>query len=182
MGNSREEARLGARWVASVCSFFGIQDASRKRWSASKTPGAWAGTVILTDANGVYITVSQEKWEKSRKMVEDTLQELKDNDGWVSHKELERRQGFLLYVMRTYPALVPYIKGMHLTLDGWQKGRDDEGWKIVGRKAREAQAKGEDTGKDEGLNCPKRVKAKPRLWSDMRSLLELFSAPHPPKR
>jgi hypothetical protein len=119
VGNTREEARLAARRVASVCSFLGIQDASRKRRSASKTPGAWAGTVILTDDKGVYVTVSQEKWEKSRSMAVDTLQELKDNDGWLDHKTLERRRGFLLYVTRTYPALVPYIKGMHLTLDGW---------------------------------------------------------------
>jgi hypothetical protein len=45
VGNTREEARLGARRVASVCSYLGIQDAARKRRSASKTPGAWAGTV-----------------------------------------------------------------------------------------------------------------------------------------
>jgi hypothetical protein len=67
-------------------------------------------------------------------------------------------------------------------MDGWRNGRDEEGWKIVGREAREAQAAGEDTGKDEGLNGPKQVQAKARLRSDMRALLDLFSAPHPPKR
>jgi hypothetical protein len=182
VGNTREEARLAARRVASVCSYLGIQDASRKRRSASKTPGAWAGTVILTDEDGVYVTVSQEKWEKSRAMVASTLEELEANDGWLDHKALERRRGFLLYVTRTYPTMVPYLKGMHLTLDGWRKGRDDEGWKLVGREAREALDAGEDTGKDEGSNCPKRIKGKPRLLRDMQALLELFSAPSPPKR
>eukprot|EP00980_Cylindrotheca_fusiformis_P031012 scaffold25703_cov171-Cylindrotheca_fusiformis.AAC.1 len=26
--------------------------------------------------------------------------------------------------------MVPYLKGIHLTLDGWRKFRDDEGWKL----------------------------------------------------
>jgi hypothetical protein len=182
VGNTRAEARLAARRVASVCSYLGVQDASRKRRSASKTPGAWAGTVILTDDLGVYVTVSQEKWEKSRSMAVDTLDELIKQDGWMDHKTLERRRGFLLYVTRTYPALVPYIKGMHLTLDGWRKGRDEEGWKLVGREAREAQEAGEETGKDEGSDSPKLVKGKPRLWRDMRALADLFSADTPPKR
>jgi hypothetical protein len=25
----------------------------------------------------------------------------------------------------------PYLKGFHLTLHGWQPGRDDSGWKIT---------------------------------------------------
>jgi hypothetical protein len=114
-------------------------------------------------------------------MVASTLQELEENDGWLDHKTLERRRGFLLYVTRTYPAMVLYLKGMHLTLDGWRKGRDDEGWKALGREAREAEDAGEDTGKDEDMDCPKRIKGKPRFLRDMRSLLDLFSAPSPPE-
>jgi hypothetical protein len=29
-------------------------------------------------------------------------------------------RGFLIYVAQTYPALVPYLKGISLTLDGWR--------------------------------------------------------------
>jgi hypothetical protein len=167
---------------ASVCSYLGIQDASRKRRQASKTPGAWAGTVILTDADSVYLTVSQEKWEKSRGMVADTLQELEASDGSLDQKTLERCWGFFLYVTRTYPAMVPYLKGMHLTLDGWRDGRDSEGWKITGREARLAQEAGVETGCNGDVNCPKGIKGKPCLLSDMAALLELFSALHQPKR
>ena len=46
-----------------------------------------------------------------------------------------RHWGFLLYVTHTYPMMVPYIKGMHLTLEGWREGRDLEGWKLAGCKA-----------------------------------------------
>ena len=115
---------------------------------SSQTPGAWAGTVIATDGESVFLTVSQEKWDKGRLMVMESLDELENDLGWINHKILERRRGFLLYVTRTYPAMVPYLKGIHLTLDGWQKGRDNEGWKVTGREAREARDAGEDTGKD----------------------------------
>lgn len=39
-GDSKQEAWLAARKVASVCSYLGIQDASRKHRQASQTPGA----------------------------------------------------------------------------------------------------------------------------------------------
>ena len=48
----------------------------------------------------------------------------------LSHKELQSDRGFLVYVTRTYPAMVPYLKGFHLTLETWRGGRDLEGWKV----------------------------------------------------
>ena len=149
---------------------------------ASQTPGAWAGTVISTDGEGVFVTVSQEKWEKSQGMIADTIAEMIRDDSWLDHKALERRRGFLLYVTRTYPAMVPYLKGIHLTLDGWRQGRDLEGWKLTDRETREAQAMGEETGKDQDVNARKQVKAKPRLEMDLEALKALFSAETPPKR
>jgi hypothetical protein len=49
----------------------------------------------------------------------------------LSHKELLVDRGFLVYVTRTYPAMVPYLKGFHLTIEMWQGqgGRVAEGWK-----------------------------------------------------
>ena len=165
-----------------MCSYLGIQDASRKCRMASQTPGAWAGAVISTDGEGVFVTVSQEKWDKAREMVRAILEEMQLNQGWLDHKPLERKRGFLLYVTRTYPAMVPYLKGIHLTLDGWRKGRDLEGWKVSDRAAREACEAGEETGRDQDLNAPKKVLGKPRLWADLVALTRLFSAEVPPKR
>mmetsp|Transcript_22242 Transcript_22242/g.31294 ORF Transcript_22242/g.31294 Transcript_22242/m.31294 type:complete len:150 (+) Transcript_22242:1287-1736(+) len=31
---------------------------------------------------------------------------------------------------RTYTSFVPYLKGMHLTMDSWRELRDKDGWKI----------------------------------------------------
>ncbi len=48
----------------------------------------------------------------------------------LPHKELLADRGFLVYVMRTYPAMVPDLKGFHLTIEAWRGGRDAGGWKL----------------------------------------------------
>ena len=80
-GNSKAEAKLAGRRVASVCGYLGIQDALRKRRMASQTWGAWVGTVVSTDGEGVFLTVSQEKWDKLKEMIDGTLSEMENNEG-----------------------------------------------------------------------------------------------------
>jgi hypothetical protein len=48
----------------------------------------------------------------------------------LPHKELLVDRGFLVHVTRTYPAMVPYLKGFHLTIETWRGGRDAKGWKL----------------------------------------------------
>ncbi len=38
--------------------------------------------------------------------------------------------GFFIHLMRTFPVITPYLKGMHLTLDGWRGNRHVELWKL----------------------------------------------------
>jgi hypothetical protein len=56
-------------------------------------------------------------------------------DGWI-RKLSSVTEGFL-YVTRTFPVMVPYLKGFHLTMDGWRKNRDSDGWKFCNREIRE---------------------------------------------
>ena len=49
-------------------------------------------------------------------------------DGKVDRKRLEQIRGFIIYVSRTYPWMPPYLKGLHLTIDGWRPGRDGGGF------------------------------------------------------
>jgi hypothetical protein len=182
-GNTEREAWLAAQRVASVCSFLEVQDASRKQWKASKTPGAWAGAVILTDDEGVYVRVLDEKWEKAKAIIKKTKEEILGADGWIGRKGLESSRGFLLYVTQTYPSMVPYMKGFHLTLDGWRKGRNSEGWKYLSQEIREQVERGEYEDPAEPPEAPKSVKAKPRLERcDLPVLTRLFSPEQPPRR
>ncbi|CAJ1954083.1 unnamed protein product [Cylindrotheca closterium] len=91
--------------------------------------------------------------------------------GTLKYKPLERKRGFLIYVMRTYPMMVPYLKGIHLTLDGWRPGRDEEGWKLMGYRGATPAPTYKDT--------PEYVKAVPRLKDDLAALT-LLTASEPP--
>jgi hypothetical protein len=86
----KKETRMAARRVASVCQYLGVQDALRKRREASQTPGAWAGTIISTDGEGVFVTVVQDKWDKAKRMLDACLAEMEENEGMMNHKNLKQ--------------------------------------------------------------------------------------------
>ena len=73
---------------------------------------------------------TQDKWEKAQQYIA-RLQHVQETTNSFDFKELESIRGFLIYVICTYPAFTPYLKGVHLTLHSWRPNRDDEGWKMV---------------------------------------------------
>ena len=81
------------------------------------TPGPWAGTVTHTAGGRVLGMVSQVKWDKT-KLLNAELGEMIPKGPLPLQRLLEIR-GFLLYVVRTYTWLNPYMKGLHLTVDSW---------------------------------------------------------------
>jgi hypothetical protein len=103
----------------------------------------------------------------------------------LSHKELLADRGFLVYLTRTYPAMVPYLKGFHLTIEMWRGGRDAKGWKLpkAGGEETEEELEDENTaqvysklGLDReatGLHAPKDglTYAVPRLKGDVEALM-----------
>jgi hypothetical protein len=175
-----------------------MQDAPRKRRLPSKTPGAWAGSVVSTNEDGVFVEVSQERWDKT-KLILKALEEVLEDDGpSFSHKTLLSNRGFLIYVARTYPAMIPYLKGLHLTIEHWRDDRDPEGWPDLPA----IQQKRKKRSDEEILNTfedhysfvaaladlqeasdentpPEMVSPVPHLASDVRCMLELFSEETP---
>ena len=181
-GPTEETCRAAARRTASILNSRGIQDASRKRRPPSRTPGAWAGSMISTTDSSVRIEVAQDKWEKTQKQIEWIIEHFED-EGGIPFKPLERIRGFLVYTTRTYPAMVPYLKGIHLTLDGWREGRDDEGWKLIGVDWNEGV---DDPSlieeESDGDSPPCKVKPVPRLKDDVEALSLLTESKLAPKR
>jgi hypothetical protein len=131
-----------AQRVSSVLAFLGLQDAARKRRPSSLEPGAWAGSVVYTSDGRVVVLVSKEKWEKTQAIVK-RLNEWAASGEPVNRKQLESDRGFLIYVARTYPAMKPYLKGIHATIDSWRGNLDDEGWKlpkkVTGKRKRDTE-------------------------------------------
>jgi hypothetical protein len=82
--------------------------------------------------------------------------------------------GFMVYVSMTYTSLIPYLKGIYLTLNSWRPDRDKEGWKdpkfnpeVNSRKHKKEKV-------------PKWVEVVPTLKHDLQALLELTQHAHPP--
>jgi hypothetical protein len=67
----------------------------------------------------VHVLTSAEKCTKLKTILKkwwDQLTPRTEGDQLkLSHKELLSDRGFLVYVTRTYPAMVPSLKGFHLT-------------------------------------------------------------------
>ena len=173
---TEEEAWLAASKMAKGAAYFGLQDAARKRRAPSKTPGAWAGAVVGTKEDGqVFKTVSQERWNKTRAHVE-TLKQWAESKEKINRKELERVRGFLVYVSLTFDTMVPYLKGIHHTLESWRDDRNVDGWRLPEKDRRKRK-------RDEALNFegpPKEVSQAPRFKDDVFALAELTKDETPP--
>ena len=129
IGFSMEQAWLIARRVGSYLQHLGIQDAARKR---RLDEGPWAGGVYATTDRNITKTVTKEKWEKGRKVIQDIVDEIGgDPSKQVSYKQLERGRGFLCHLAMVYEVISPYLKGFHLTLARHLPQRDEGGWKLT---------------------------------------------------
>ena len=147
-GHCKDLTWRAARAYGSGCSRRGIQDASRKRTLPTESPGPWAGTVTCTEGGSLVGMVSQEKWDKTKGL----LKELTDmlTKGPLPLQCMLEIRGFLMYVVRTYPWLNPYMKGMHLTIDSWRAGRAEDGFKMT---AKELQVFESSKWANVGLPC-----------------------------
>ena len=196
-----------AQRAASVAARHGVQDASRKRRPPSQEPGSWAGYVVHTTDDKVRGLVDQVKWDKTRTRLNIIDENLKGS-GKMNHKELERYRGFFIYVARVYPAMKPYLKGIHGTLDSWRSTVDSEGWNVRWNRAPRKRQRSVDrnapgdfdfdldyelpcgtydeNGEFEAYNqvesAPKEVTFIPRMRQDLDALLQLTNFDTPPRR
>jgi hypothetical protein len=103
-------------------------------------PGAWAGMVLWATEVDVWKMVTQERWDKTKRKIDWMWRVCEGERGGdigskcpknhYPHKQLESIRGFLVYVARTYTTFVPYLKGIHLTLDSWRDKRGEDGWPL----------------------------------------------------
>jgi len=113
--------------IATGLSCLGIQVATRKTQPPTTRPGPWAGTVGWATEREVCIRSTQEKWRKAQKYVKILMEELADYQAnplskGLDFKCLESIRGFMVHLQGTYPALTPYLKGLHFTLYAWGGG------------------------------------------------------------
>jgi hypothetical protein len=105
----------------------------------------------------------------------------------VDHKVLERTRGFLVYFLRTYKPMAPFLLGFHLTIDSWRPGRDEEGWRLRQAEVEASLESDDESETDEGhrgekSEPPRLVLAVPRLRDNLKVLIQLTEAEAPPLR
>lgn len=161
--------------VSTRFCYLGIQDTLRKRSLPSQIAGAWTGSLAQSPPAGITVSCTPEKWTRAKEYVSSMLATVMAGQPLV-HKDLERQRGFLVYVTRTYPAFVPYLKGIHLTLDSWRGGRDADGWKLQGELGCHFSAE------EVTPTAPATVQPVPRLLDDLQALSHLMAADSLPTR
>ena len=97
-GWSKLECWRAARRLSGILNFLGCQDAFRKRTEPVVEAGPWSGGVTST-AGMVLVTVTIEKWKKTRALVEELNQLIQEDS-----RKLPRKR----YVARTYKWMNPY--------------------------------------------------------------------------
>ena len=181
-GHSVENSWQAARQVAARLQYLGLQDAPRKRRPPSQEPGAWAGCVFRISPDHVGKTVTREKWEKGKTLVNELFNKFGDaNDRPIlKYKDLERKRGFLGHLCMTYKFLVPFMKGLHLTIDSWRPMRDPDGWKLS-RDEWESYLQCKGLNSPDDSPHPESVQAASRLYNDLRAFKNFFSHSEPPE-
>lgn len=211
VASSEKECWEASQLVSKRMAWLGLQDAARKRNSPSQSPGPWAGIVITTDNENVYVSVSQKKWDKTKDYVERIYSSLGERR--IGYKALESMTGYLVYVAQAYPAMKPYLAGLYGTLNSWRPDRTPDGFKArkpSKRQKRNDQVKVSETVKAErdfeyegdwwmhgteneendfdaeagcdGKSPPDTVRFVSRMDQDLEGLRLLTSGPSPPLR
>ena len=82
----------------------------------------------MTSKNTIQKTVTQEKWNNGKRLVEEVIESSNwDLNKVLSYKHLERVRGFICHLAMTFDILFPFLKGFHLTLASHLPKRDKQG-------------------------------------------------------
>ena len=74
------------------------------------------------------------------------------------------------------------MTGLHLTIDGWRPGREDDGWRCPAKDIEELKMNGNWVTYGPHERGPRNVAAVPRLMDDVKALKRFFEFPNPPPR
>lgn len=115
-----------------------------------------------------------DKWLKAQLLLRELSLEL-HSQPLLDYKNLEKTRGYFDHLQRTYPSITPFLKGLHLTINGWRGGRDRDLWPTD-----------EDTDDDEEASPtssltspPQSVHPAPWLAADLKVLSLMFATERP---
>eukprot|EP00957_Ditylum_brightwellii_P180068 13717094-Ditylum_brightwellii.AAC.1 len=99
-------------------------------------------------------------------------------------QDMMKGQGSLVHLCEVYPTIIPYLKGVHLTLESWHMDRDLEGWKYSKKQCLDILKELDpETEVIKEEDAPEQVNSVPsRLRNNLYALKELPQAEAPPLR
>ena len=115
VGTAKDGWRATQRVYQMIC-YLGIQDACRKRTAPSQESGERTGTSVDSSRGLATMFVSVKKWLRSKEIILRIIKEFGE-DGRFDFKELDKDRGYLVHILRTYRAMISYLKGIYQTLD-----------------------------------------------------------------
>jgi hypothetical protein len=97
---------------------------------------------------------------------------------------LEIIRGFLVYVTQTYRPLTPFLMELHMSIDGWRSGRDEEGWILREAEVNVSRDSGDESESEEPpaqrtIQPPGIVKDVHIMMADLEVLWMLTAAEDP---
>ena len=116
--HSKKSCQDTSRQVDAGVNYLRHQDSAWNRRTLAKRPGDWVGAMFFSDeAYGVYMTFSQDKLYKGKHFVEVLYNHVFiGGNNILDRKGLEKSVGFLVHLSHTFPALLPYFKGIYFTM------------------------------------------------------------------
>ena len=106
--------------------------------------------------------MSQYQWDKFKRLILELVDMEAIEEEVLDRSKMESMRGLLLYTVRTYQYMNPYLKGLHLTLNSWRSFIEREGWRVQVEKINLAEMDGKWENVEEGEK-PLRVKCVMRL-------------------
>eukprot|EP00536_Pseudo-nitzschia_multiseries_P007909 jgi/Psemu1/19038/gm1.19038_g len=127
------QCKYSSKMTKGIC-WLGLQDTAHKQTSPSQELGAWAGATVSTNngqaCKGINVHDKHTKagypYYVEAKLENDGCRPL----GKMHHKMLEFCVGFQVYAAMWYTSMVPYLKGLYLTLNSWKLHQEVKGWAI----------------------------------------------------
>lgn len=182
-----------AQKIAARFQYLGIRDTARKRRPPAKEPVGWARAVFAILLGQIYITVTQEKWDKGRAIIASWIfkcEDLKTGQLSLNHKELEKQCGFLVHLAMTFPNIMLFLKEVYVTMNSWHPNRGENGWQLLDQDWRDyldslleeaIMCEEEKVNLQDSRDAPKTVDTSRGFESSAQALKKLFEPVTVPK-
>ena len=123
-------SRYATHLVEIVMGYLVLQEATKKRRPKYQTPGEWTSSITFSlEKVGMCVTVSEKKWGRYNEIIGNLLANLNHADHFpeMNLKYMEHNTSLLVHLDIMYPLIMPFLRGVYLTMNSWSSKIDRGG-------------------------------------------------------